>query len=227
MLLAAQTSDDQDYRQFGVAHDKLRLQLRLRARDAPGRCRQLSVTDVRLQHLARPTSVVEASLRVQQFSYQDDQRKVFVVHDQFTKGDDRLALSMEYDALGRLARECSNTTTKISATGSFTPRVKKHGLHGSLAVRYFFRSEPDPSDGFHESRPFIRVIRRWGCGKCRLSQSSRPIAGKGCFSLPFRPPLHDPVHQMISGSILGSQAGSSVPGKVGDRMVTLKCTDRR
>ena len=154
MLLAAQTSDDQDYRQFGVAHDKLRLQLRLRARDAPGRCRQLSVTDVRLQHLARPTSVVEASLRVQQFSYRDDQRKVFVVHDQFTKGDDRLALSMEYDALGRLAREHSNTTTKISATGSFTPRVKKHGLHSSLAVRYFFWSEPDPLRWFSRITAF-------------------------------------------------------------------------
>ena len=91
--------------------------------------------------LARPTTVVEASLREQQTSYQDDQRKVFVERDQFTKGDDKLAASMEYDPLGRLARERSNDTSKISKTGSGGIRVER-GYRYSGDNRYELVSTP-------------------------------------------------------------------------------------
>ena len=59
---------------------------------------------------------------------------------------------------------------------SFTPRVKKHGLSGSLAVRHFFWSEPGPGPWFsritrHETRitAFYRVFRPSGGEKCRLA----------------------------------------------------------
>ena len=75
----------------------------------------------------------------------------------------------------------------------------------------------------HETRNtnhgLFRMLRPSGGMKCRSSQSSRPITGRGFFCLPFRPPLHDPGHEMISGSFLGSQTGSSVLGEVKDRQM--------
>ena len=91
--------------------------------------------------LGRPTSVVEAGLREQQTSYQDDQRTVFVERDQFTKGDEKLATAMKYDALGRLARERSNDTRKISKSGSDGIRVDR-GYRYSGANRYELVSTP-------------------------------------------------------------------------------------
>ena len=96
--------------------------------------------------LARPTSLDEAALREQQTSYQDDQRKVFVERDQLTKGDDKLASSMEYDALGRLARERSNHTTKISKTGTEGIWVDR-GYRYSSTNRYELVSTPYVDSG--------------------------------------------------------------------------------
>ena len=96
--------------------------------------------------LARPTSVVEAALREQQTDYLDDERTVFVERDQFTKGDDKLATAMEYDALGRLARERSNTTTKISDSGSGGILVDR-GYRYSITNRYELVSTPYVSSG--------------------------------------------------------------------------------
>ena len=69
--------------------------------------------------------------------------------------------------LGARRRDCQIT--------SFTPRVTKHDLSGSLAVRHFFWSALGPPPGFHESRvtkhesrPFYRVLRPSGGEKCRL-----------------------------------------------------------
>ena len=59
---------------------------------------------------------------------------------------------------------------------SLTPRITKHGMYGSLAVRHFFWSEPGPLPWFsritrHETRitAFFRVLRPSGGERCRLA----------------------------------------------------------
>ena len=66
---------------------------------------------------------------------------MFVQRDQLTLGDDKLAASMQYDPLGRLARERSNDTSKISKTGSGGIRVER-GYRYSGANRYELVSTP-------------------------------------------------------------------------------------
>ena len=91
--------------------------------------------------LGRPTSAVEAALRQLRTSYQDDQRTVFMERDQLTRRDYKLATAVKYDALGRLARERSNTTAKISKTGTGGIRVER-GYRYSGANRYELVSTP-------------------------------------------------------------------------------------
>ena len=82
--------------------------------------------------LGRPTSAVEAALRQQRTSYQDDQRTVFMERDQLTRRDYKLATAVKYDALGRVARERSNTTAKISKTGTGGIRVERGYRYSGL-----------------------------------------------------------------------------------------------
>ena len=91
--------------------------------------------------LARPTSLDEAALRKQRTSYQDDQRTEFVEQDQLRRGDYKLATAVKYDPLGRLARERSNDTSKISKTGSGGIRVER-GYRYSGVNRYELVSTP-------------------------------------------------------------------------------------
>ena len=91
--------------------------------------------------LGRPTSAVEAALRQLRTSYQDDQRTVFMERDQLTRRDYKLATAVKYDALGRVAHERSNTTAKISKTGTGGIRVER-GYRYSGANRYELVSTP-------------------------------------------------------------------------------------
>ena len=89
---------------------------------------------------------------------------------------------MRCEPLGARRRTCQIT--------SFTSRVKKQGLYGSLSVRHFFWSKPDPLPWFsritrHETRitAFYRVLRPSGGEKCRLGRRTGKL-----LNFPASPP---------------------------------------
>ena len=83
----------------------------------------------------------------------------------------------------RARRELLGARRRTCQIASFTLRVTKHGLSGSLAVRHFFCSEPSPLPWFsritrHETRitAFYRVLRPSGGEKCRLASGVADLA---------------------------------------------------
>ena len=98
---------------------------------------------------------------------------------------------------GGKRREPLGARRRTCPIAFITPRVMKHGLSGSPAVRHFLWSELGPRLWFsritkHESRPFYRVLRPSGGEKCRLAA----LSGSDLGSIdPHFPPPHPQASQ--------------------------------